>query len=458
MNKEKGKSPLLINGHKIESLDELKDLINSGRFNTSAELVTALRDGTVHERFSTSSEDIKALLSSLDSVKITECHEKRNDTEKGVLCINGRYIETLDELKRIIRDYQYDIGTIQTNELLAAFRDGAVQEWLSTGTEEEIALAKDFSRHSMRHDRINDTELLSLIVKLFGNLNIKSSKHNLNVSLQFLSATFVSPTGKRQDIKDKAIVCTESGKVKFLVCLKSDRAVNGSANVFLNCSEQALALPQAMPLNTADKDSVLVEYEFDYNPRLEYPIEFLYNDIVLYKCFLTSVITENGHEAIDLGLSVKWANMNIGSNLQFEPGSFFSFGEDKAKQTYREDNYHGNNVDAAHKIWGGRWRMPTKEEFQELIDNCTWTWKTTAQGQGYEFKSKINDKSIFLCAAGMKDGDKLIGKNDCGQYWVNPHDGNGKESERLLFSKMVGSRISSKKEKYHGLSIRPVLP
>jgi len=455
------KGALSINGHNINTFDELKNLINTGQFELGAiksdELITALRDGTVQDHFSTSSEEIKALLHEVETARITECIEKRSANEKGVLCINGRYIETLDDLKNIIKNNQFDIGTIQTNELLAAFRDGAVQEWLSTGSEEEVALSKDFSRYSMRHDRINDTDLLSLIVKLFGNLKIKNTTHNLSVALQFQSAVFVSPSGERSNIADKAIVCSDSGKVKFLLYIKSDRAVNGSAEICLNCPEQSLVLQKSMPLNTADKDSVLVEYEFDYNPRLEYPIEFLYNNVVLFKCSLTSVIMENGYEAIDLGLSVKWANMNIGGNHPFEPGSFFSFGENNTKEAFWDNNYNGISFDAAAALWRGRWRMPTKSQFEELINNCTWTWKTTAQGQGYDIVGKTG-KHIFLCAAGMKDGDKLVGKNDCGQYWVSPQEGDGNNPVRLLFAKMVNPRVSSKKEKYHGLSIRPILP
>lgn len=378
----------------------------------------------------------------------------RTDNERGVLCLDGHYVESLDQLKNIISKGPFDIGTIKTNELLAAFRDGAAQEWLSSGSEEEIALAENFSCEAMRHDKINDTELLSLIEKSFG----KESKHKLNVSLKLLSSVFVSPSGKKQDVTNNTIVCHESGKVKFQVFIKSDRAVNGAADISLNCPQQSLVLHKEVLLNTADKESVPIEYEFDYDTSTDYPIEFLYNDITLFKCSLTSIIIENGFEAIDLGLSVKWAKVNIGSKQPDDPGSFFALGENKTKEQFSSSNFSGTNLDAATS-WGGHWRMPTKKEFQELIDKCTWTWKTINKSGGYEIEGP-NHKKIFLCAAGSKKEEQLIGYNECGQYWINPQDGTGNSAERLIFInvKGIGTRIKPSEDKYYGLSIRPVLP
>ena len=84
------------------------------------------------------------------------------------------------------------------------------------------------------------------------------------------------------------------------------------------------------------------------------------------------------------------------------------------------------NHDPATANWGDGWRMPTTEQVQELIDNCTWEFT----GNGYRVTSKPDDKgnttSIFLPAAGFRYGEKLYGNGNAGYYatgeiWGNFH-------------------------------------
>ena len=107
--------------------------------------------------------------------------------------------------------------------------------------------------------------------------------------------------------------------------------------------------------------------------------------------------TPDGVEAVDLGLSVKWANMNVGAKKPSGYGTYFAWGETKSKDYYSWNTYawsKGNSQfltkysstdkrfrlaptdDAAQANWGGEWRMPTDDEFDELTDpkNCTWQW------------------------------------------------------------------------------------
>ena len=71
-----------------------------------------------------------------------------------------------------------------------------------------------------------------------------------------------------------------------------------------------------------------------------------------------NVYMHNGVEAVDLGLSVKWASFNIG-NVSVPQNSGIGI----------KTNFEG---DCAQRFWGGSWRMPTEEEFQELIEKCEW--------------------------------------------------------------------------------------
>ena len=148
----------------------------------------------------------------------------------------------------------------------------------------------------------------------------------------------------------------------------------------------------------------------------------------------------NGHEWVDLGLSVKWATCNVGASSPSAYGNYYAWGEISTKTEYHKKNsktYNksmsdiaGNpNYDAARANWGGSWRMPTKAEFKELIDKCTWTWTSQGGHNGYKVTGK-NGNSIFLPAAGKRgdtgrltlndsppDFSSIRNANRFGEYW-----------------------------------------
>ena len=111
--------------------------------------------------------------------------------------------------------------------------------------------------------------------------------------------------------------------------------------------------------------------------------------------------------------------------------------------------------DAANANWGGAWRMPTDAEWQELRDNCTWTWKTLNGINGVEVKGP-NGNSIFLPAAGYRGNDDLYSAGDFGHYWssslyaVNPSGA----WDVNFFSDNVSGGYGSR---YCGLSVRAVM-
>ena len=117
---------------------------------------------------------------------------------------------------------------------------------------------------------------------------------------------------------------------------------------------------------------------------------------------------ENGHEYVDLGLSVKWATCNVGATSVEDFGGFYAWGETITKETYSEGLYTFNSkpttlplsADAANVNWGGAWRMPTQAEFVELINNCNWESETINGVKGQRVTSQKNGNSIFIPAAG----------------------------------------------------------
>ena len=135
----------------------------------------------------------------------------------------------------------------------------------------------------------------------------------------------------------------------------------------------------------------------------------------------------NGHDYVDLGLSVKWATCNIGASSPEEPGNYYAWGETSTKNTYSEENYRfsviniGNDIcetkyDAAYVNWGSKWRMPTKSEFEELLTQCTWKINKRYGMNGFDVIGK-NGQSIFLPRSGSAGPIKIIDIGAGCYYW-----------------------------------------
>lgn len=150
-------------------------------------------------------------------------------------------------------------------------------------------------------------------------------------------------------------------------------------------------------------------------------------------------------EAVDLGLSVKWANMNVGATKDSGFGSYFAWGEVKPKQFYSWGTYVWSkgdtqyplkytttdrktqlvpSDDAARTNWGGEWRMPTVDEFEELTDltKCDWEWITKDGINGYKVTGKKTGKSIFLPITGFRFYEAVQFRAINGIYWSSTLD------------------------------------
>lgn len=193
------------------------------------------------------------------------------------------------------------------------------------------------------------------------------------------------------------------------------------------------------------------------------------------------VIETNGHKFVDLGLpsGTLWATCNVGAESPEDYGNYYAWGETSTKETYSFDTYFDTNDDghtfakynneggktvldpeddAAHVNWSGSWRMPTKAECEELIDNCTWTWTTQNGINGYKVtsnKAGYTDKFIFLPAAGYHSlsGLRIVGSY--GSYWSSSlYEYRSNNAWHLAFN---SDYHGFERSRSSGRSVRPVL-
>ena len=181
----------------------------------------------------------------------------------------------------------------------------------------------------------------------------------------------------------------------------------------------------------------------------------------------TTLETPIEYEYVDLGLpsGLKWAIHNIGATTPEEYGNYYAWGEVVTKETYTEancetygksmDDISGTEYDAATFNWGGEWRMPTRTEMQELVDNCTWTWITQNGVNGYKVASKVNGNYIFLPAADYRSGTSHSSPGYFGYYWSST-PGYYKRAYYLSFSSSSHGVRDDNNYRLYGHTVRPV--
>ena len=180
---------------------------------------------------------------------------------------------------------------------------------------------------------------------------------------------------------------------------------------------------------------------------------------------------------IDLGLpsGTLWADRNVGADSPDAYGDYFAWGETEPKEAYGWNTYkwcEGPNYtltkygtlyatdvldiedDAAYVNMGAEWRMPTYDELSELNNKCTWTWTTLNGVNGYKVTGP-NSNSIFLPAAGCRDGNNLNYVGSGGYYWSS--ECLGGETKSAEFLRLHPSDcLMHFDNRYYGYTIRAV--
>lgn len=203
---------------------------------------------------------------------------------------------------------------------------------------------------------------------------------------------------------------------------------------------------------------------------------------------------QNGHEWVDLGLpsGTKWATMNVGASSPSDYGSYFAWGETSTKSIYSGNNLkncisisddgHGYmkfskyvtdsncgkvdgkteldlNDDAAFKIWGSGWRIPSKAQQDELCEKCHWSWTTMGDHNGCKVVGP-NGNFIFLPAAGYRgvdnDGSGILLNAGSGGSYLSSSLHTSYNSNAYYLGFYSGGQFVKYIFRYCGNSVRPV--
>ena len=234
--------------------------------------------------------------------------------------------------------------------------------------------------------------------------------------------------------------------------------------------------------------------------RVLFAVSLLLGLSVLFSsCEKSGAAGEDGADAsgaVDLGLSVKWASCNLGASKPEEYGDYYSWGETSPKEVYTKETYKyyigksrtdegflaelyskyvvnpdngtiDNKIqldpadDAAHVKLGGKWRMPTEKECQELVDKCIWTYQSRMGVCGYEVKSSVNGNSIFLPLSGYRVESHRTAKEEEVGYlssslYTNTSIRNSSRNCVVMYADDCSDVYMDYDNRFDGFPIRPV--
>ena len=208
--------------------------------------------------------------------------------------------------------------------------------------------------------------------------------------------------------------------------------------------------------------------------------------------------TQDGHDYVDLGLTsgTKWATANVGAKTPQDCGNYYAWGETTTKDYYDRSNYkfgtyydgdyskltkYNSNSkttldlsdDAAYANWGGKWRMPTMAQQEELLDECYWVWTDSyndSNVKGYiVYKAKnSSDKGVKIyedetpsSSYSLSDAHIFLPvsftfPSISGYYWSSSLDDNGPTERSVYFDSDYVGCNEHFSDRYYGQSVRAV--
>ena len=310
-----------------------------------------------------------------------------------------------------------------------------------------------------------------------------------------LAGTMVYPYGYHYDFNDVMPYTVEDGVQEVTLNCGTGVTLQSTPTVFnIILLENALSNGFTVTLKAVDGS------ELQSFPAPAGNTIMAENIVIMPELAVTGTGGGGGdeHAYVDLGLpsGLLWATCNVGADTPEAYGDYFAWGETTTKSTYDWSTYQYSNGgyndhpfgydefipyltkycndsdygyngytdnltilepsdDAATANWGEGWRMPTKAEFEELYNNTTVTWTQQGGVNGRLFTAS-NGNSLFLPAAGCRDGSSLYDAGGYGHYWssslLTVHPG---DAWSFYFSSDFYYMLYDL-DRYLGLSVRAV--
>lgn len=178
------------------------------------------------------------------------------------------------------------------------------------------------------------------------------------------------------------------------------------------------------------------------------------------ECCITvtrTIAYNNNYEWVDLGLpsGTKWATFNVGATCPKDYGGYYRWGETEDSDCLSEYKWKADTLgfdgDVASVKWGNNWRIPTKDELEELFEYCVWTRSDIEGIEGYNVVGS-NGNSIFLPAAGRYTSSGCQQGNKYSFYMSSSLD----ESSKSFAYSWVDGRLGAYSRRSCAHSVRPV--
>jgi len=250
--------------------------------------------------------------------------------------------------------------------------------------------------------------------------------------------------------------------------------------------QRAVAMRAYVVENDGQKKHVYLPLINKVNLELQDSIDYVSHFLRLAMADLQPLPKPSDIKAVDLGLSVRWASANIGARTETENGYYIAWGELAPKEgsydwesyllcnevyednrdyskfsKYVTDSRWGEvdgksrldlEDDAAHEFLGGDWHIPTPEEFQELVDNCTFE-NVLLNGHTVMRATGPNGNCIYFPHAGSTNVVNQI------YYWTTDMSpGANQHAVCYEIHSFFGEGYKSWEDRYVGLTIRAVCP
>ena len=177
----------------------------------------------------------------------------------------------------------------------------------------------------------------------------------------------------------------------------------------------------------------------------------------------------NHPHAIDLGIGLKWSCCNVGASAPWDNGNWYAWGETTSKTKFYYNTYShsssggyadlgasisGTRYDAATMVQGRKWRMPTAEEYEQLL-NCTTVWGNLNGVKGFVVQGP-NENGIFFPAAGYGWDESLKDNGTRGHYWTASQSPYGIASAMYVEMNSSGNANIKYYNRAEGRTIRAV--